>query len=452
MKRQRLENDLIQGNITQSLFRLALPVMGTSFIQMAYNMVDTIWIGRLGSGEVAAVGTAGFYLWLAFGVILLAKIGAQVNVAQSLGRKDEMAASAYSAAGLQGAMFFGLTYATLVFVFRYQLIGFFNINDAVVNSQAVAYLQIVVFAIFFSFINEVFSGIIIGSGNSSFPFKVNMVGLMTNIVLDPILIFGLLGMPRLGVKGAAIATLTAQILVTIIYIVFTKKQNFIFLKAKLFKKLYVKEILDNAKIGFPIGLHSVFFTFFSMVLARIVAEWGPTAIAIQRVGGQIESISWRTSDGFSSSLSSFIGQNHGARQKERVKLGYLKSIKIMTVFGLATSFLLIVLAEPIMGVFIPESQAIALGRDYLRILGLSQLFMCLEITTQGAFSGLGITKPPAIISILFNAARIPTALYLSSTVLGLNGVWWSVSGTSIFKGIIVVTWFMFVLKKYLGDS
>lgn len=451
-KNTRTANNLVSGNITTALFRLAIPVMGTSFIQMAYNMVDTIWIGRLGSNQVAAVGTAGFYMWLAFGFIVLAKIGAQVNVAQSIGKNDMASASTYSAAGLQSAIILGLLYTVSVYLLRYKLIGFFNIDDAYVNEMAVRYLQIVVFAIFFAFVNEVFSGVIIGSGNSEFPFKVNMVGLTTNIILDPIMIFGLGVIPALGARGAAIATLIAQMAVTVIYIIFTRKRKFEFLKTKLFQKMFLKEIIENVRIGFPISLHSLFFTLFSMTLARIVAFWGPLAIAIQRVGGQIESISWRTADGFSSSLSSFVGQNYGAGEKNRVKSGYLTAIRIMTIFGVFTSLLLIVFSREIMSIFIPETEAIALGSSYLKILGVSQLFMCIEITTQGAFAGMGRTKPPALVSIAFNAARIPIALFLSKTFLQLNGVWWSISLTSIFKGIILVVWFAFVLKKYLHKS
>lgn len=451
-KNIRTANNLISGNITTALFRLAIPVMGTSFIQMAYNMVDTIWIGRLGSNEVAAVGTAGFYMWLAFGFIVLAKIGAQVNVAQSIGKNDMASASTYSAAGLQSAIILGFLYTLSVYLLRYKLIGFFNIDDAYVNEMAVRYLQIVVFAIFFAFINEVFSGVIIGSGNSEFPFKVNMVGLTTNIILDPILIFGLGVIPAMGARGAAIATLIAQISVTLIYVIFARKRNFEFLKTKLFQKLFLKEIIENARIGLPVSLQSIFFTLFSMTLARIVAFWGPLAIAIQRVGGQIESISWRTAEGFSSSLSSFVGQNYGAGEKNRIKTGYLTAIRIMTLFGIFTSILLIVFSKEIMGIFIPEAAAIALGSAYLKILGASQLFMCIEITTQGAFAGMGRTKPPALVSIAFNAARIPIALFLSKTFLELNGVWWSISLTSIFKGVILVVWFAFILKKYLKDS
>ncbi len=185
-----------------------------------------------------------------------------------------------------------------------------------------------------------------------------------------------------------------------------------------------------------------------MYIARIVSVWGPVAVAIQRVGGQIESVSWRTADGFSSALCSFIGQNYGADNRERVKKGYITALRLMSIFGFFTSVLLIVFAEQIITLFIPETGAIIIGTEYLKILGLSQLFMCLEITSSGAFAGMGKTKPPALIGILLNLARIPLAIALSKTVLGLNGVWWSICITSILKGIILTAWFLMNNRNY----
>ena len=446
----RARTDLTSGEITGKLIKLAVPVMGTSFIQMAYNMADMAWIGRLGGLEVAAVGTAGFYAWLSFGFMILAKIGTQVNVAQNVGRNQYEKAGRYATAGIQAVIIIGILFATTALVFRESLIGYFNIGDDYVNSLAVQYLSIIVFGLVFNFVNEVFSGIIIGAGESRVPFKFNAIGLTVNILIDPILIFGLFGLPALGVRGAAFATAFSQFLVTLIFIVHLYKTNYPFFEFNIFRGFYKKEIIENAKIGLPVSIHSLLFTFFSMNIARIIAVWGPIPVAVQRVGGQIESITWRTSEGFSAALSSFTGQNYGAGKKERVKKGYISSLKIMGIFGAFTTFLLIFFAEEIFSIFIPERQSLLIGTEYLKILGLSQIFMSIEIMTQGAFAGFGKTIPPSIVSVLFNGLRIPLALILSkSSLLGLNGVWWSISITSVLKGIIIVTWFLIVLNKYM---
>ena len=110
---------------------------------------------------------------------------------------------------------------------------------------------------------------------------------------------------------------------------------------------------------------------------------------------------------------------------------------VVLLWGFFCTIVLIVFPAPIFRIFIPEAAVLPMGIDYLRILGVSQLFMCMEITTAGAFSGLGRTLPPSIVSTSLTVARIPMALLLISTPLGLNGIWWSITISSICKGIVL---------------
>jgi Na+-driven multidrug efflux pump len=203
------------------------------------------------------------------------------------------------------------------------------------------------------------------------------------------------------------------------------------------------------KLGFPIGIHSALVTIFAIFLARIIARWGATPIAVQKVGAHVEAISWMTTDGLATALATFIGQNFGARKWERVWKGFISGITITTALGISTTILLVFFSEPIFRIFIPEAQAISYGAVYLRILGYSQLFMCLEIATGGAFNGLGRTIPPSLVGITLTGSRIPLALFLSQEhILGLNGVWWSLSITSVIKGTVLFSWFLFLLYKH----
>lgn len=445
----RKNNQLLEGNISQAIIKLALPIMGTSFVQMAYNMTDMIWIGRVGSSAVAAVGTAGFYTWLAFAFILIPKIGAEVGVAQSIGREDFKEAKRYIRHTLQLVIALAIFYGSSLIIFRNSLIGFFNLGDIEITEMAISYLVIVSFGMVFYFINPVLSGILNGYGDSRMPFKLNVIGLIVNMILDPMMILGLGPLPALGVKGAALATIIAQFIVTCFFVYnIGKAKGDFFSGIYLFKKpdfIHVKSIV---KLGLPAAMQSGLFTIFSMIIARIIAQWGPVPIAVQKVGSQIESISWMTAGGFSTAISAFMGQNYGAQKWERIEKGYYVALRIVGVIGIVATSLLILGAKPIFSFFLPEAEAIAYGIVYLRILGLSQLFMCIEIATSGAFNGLGRTIPPSITGILFNALRIPLALILSSsTALGLNGVWWSISMTSVLKGIVLTTWFIFLLRK-----
>jgi Na+-driven multidrug efflux pump len=201
------------------------------------------------------------------------------------------------------------------------------------------------------------------------------------------------------------------------------------------------------KMGIPVAVQSGAFTIFAMIIARILSRWGPTPIAVQSVGAQIESISWMTAGGFQTALSAFVGQNFGAKKWDRIYKGYFTAIGIITVIGIITSCLLIFLPEQIFSIFIREQKVIDEGIIYLRILGASQLFMCIEIATAGAFNGLGKTIPPSIVGIVLNAMRIPGALLLSIS-LGLTGVWWSISLSSVLKGLILTSWFILFLSRH----
>lgn len=439
------KNNLTDGKIFKTIVVLSLPIMAQSFIQMAYNMTDMLWLGRVGAGAVASVGTAGFLIWFSFALITIAKIGAEVGVAQSIGRKDNLAARDFARNALQLTIFFGILYTFAMIVFSEHLIGFFKLGEGKVIEDAIGYLKIVSWGIVFTFINPVLSGIYNGLGNSKTPFYINSVGLIINIVLDPILIFTF----KLGVNGAAYATVFSQAVVTLIFIILFRSKRAPFAEFHFFKKPVPKVLRQIFAFGTPIGVQSGLFTLFASLIARIISQWGPIPIAVQKVGSQIEAISWMTAGGFSTALSSFVGQNFGANQWNRISKGYFTTLALSGAIGILASIFLIFFSEPIFAVFIPnDPEALRLGSDYLKILGLSQFFMCLEITSQGAYNGLGKTLPPSLISIFITGLRIPLALILSATtLLGLNGVWWSITATSIVKGLVLSGLFIHLLIK-----
>lgn len=439
--------DLTEGSILRRLIQLALPIIGTSFVQMAYNLTDMIWVGRLSSDAVAAVGTAGFFTWLASAVILVARIGAEVGTAQSIGKKDIDEAKRFIRHSLQLILVLSVIYGALLSVFRHPLIGFYRLGPTV-EEQARIYLLIVSIGMPFFTVNPVFTAIFNGAGDSSTPFKINVVGLITNIILDPILIFGLGPIPRMEVAGAALATIVAQFIASVLFFLQTKKRPELFSGLRILAKPdwnYIKRIV---KLGLPMAVQSAFFTTIAMIIARIIANWGPLPIAVQKVGSQIESISWMTAGGFQTAMSAFIGQNYGAKKWDRVYKGYFVGIGIISVIGVFATLLLIFGAGSLFAIFIPEPEAISQGVVYLRILGLSQLAMCIEIVTAGAFIGHGNSFPPSIVGIVFNFLRIPGALILSATALGLEGIWWAISISSILKGVVLGLWHLRYLKTH----
>jgi putative MATE family efflux protein len=432
---------LTEGKIGSALVKLALPIMGTSFINMAYNLTDIMWLGRLSTDAVAAAGAAGYFLWFGSSLVMIAQVGVGVMVAQLYGKGDSEGAKNYINNGLQLNLSIAILYSIFLYVFRHQIIGFFNIENANVSKMAVEYLTIISTGITFHFFNPVFSAILNSTGNSITPFKINTVGLIANIVIDPLLIFGFGPLPALGVKGAALATIMSQFFVTIIFLIIGKKYDTIYSHAKLFMKPRLPIIQNIVKIGFPpftqMGIHAGI----AIILTRILAVFGPVAIAVQSIGAQIESITWMTTEGFSAAISAFVGQNYGAGKIKRIKDGYVKGIQIVGGIGIFSTLLLIFGAEQLFTLFTPDDPiAIKEGIIYLHILGLSQFLMAIEIGTTGAFNGLGKTIFPTVNGIILNVLRIPAALILSRT-LGLPGVWWAIAISSNLKGIILFVLF-----------
>lgn len=440
--------DLLKGNILKSLISMALPIMATSLLQMAYNMTDMIWIGRVGSNSVAAVGAAGMFVNLSTGITAFLRVGGQVNVAHSYGAGDRDRAAGYARNAVQLGVLLSLIYGVLVCLLRKPLIGFFRFTNPEVISQAQIYLLIMGAFIVFNILNPIFTAVITATGNSRTPFRISAAGLVLNLILDPVLIFGVGFLPAMGVAGAAAATVFAQLVVFLLYLRYMKKDPHVFGKMRFFRRPD-RELLKNiTRIGLPASIQSVMFTVIGMVIGRIIAAWGETAVAVQKVGVQIESISYMAADGFSAATSSFIAQNYGAGQYDRSRKGYFTALGVMACWGVLTTCVLVFLPSFIFRIFIPEPEVIPLGVDYLRILGYSQFFMCLEILTAGAFSAYGKTAPPSLVSIVFTALRIPMAILLGKTSLGLNGVWWSISISSILKGIILVCLFIPFMKRF----
>lgn len=439
--------DLVSGKILRSLIALSLPILGTSFIQMAYNMTDMIWIGRVGSFAVAAVGTAGFFPWLGMALVYISKVGVEVGVSQAIGKGDRKERDKFIVNSILINISLAILYTIVIIAFRKPLIDFFNLGDMGVISMAHEYLVIVMLGTIFNFLNPIFTSIFTAFGNSKTPFVVNCIGLVFNMVFDPLLIFGFGPIPSLGVAGAAIATVLAQVVVTVIFIIVYIRNGYISGKKsiKYLDKGYIKNII---KIGMPSCLENGCFTIFAMVLGRIISNWGPTPIAIQKVGTQIEAISWMTAGGFGTALTTFIGQNYGAKKPDRIKTGFKATLGVSMAIGFLASIILIVFGREVFTLFIPEKEAIAGGIDYLRILGYSQIFICIEITTAGAFRGLGNTILPSVVSIVLTGLRIPMAILLASNeTFGVNGVWWSISITCILKGIIMISLYYLIFVR-----
>ena len=445
---KRMEGNLTKGPILKTLTKLAIPIMASSFLGTLYNITDMAWIGLLGSKAVAGVGVGGMFTWLSQGLAAMARMGGQVQVAQCIGRGERDRAHGFAQAAVQLATLMGMAYAVISLLFTRQMVAFFQLTDLEAQTAALSYTKIACGLIVFSFLTLTMTGLYTAQGDSKTPFLANLIGLVTNMILDPVLILGPGPFPKLGVVGAAIATVTAQAIVMTIMIlgVFIQKKENVLKGISLTAKIPKEYLSGICRIGIPTAIQGMAYCAISMVLTRMVSAYGAEAVATQRVGGQIESISWNTADGFAAALNAFIAQNYGAGKMDRVRKGYRASLWTVGIWGLLISFVFICFPQAIADIFFHEPKAVATAVGYLVIIGFSEAFMCVELTTVGALSGLGRTRLCSIISITFTSARIPLAIILGG-LIGLSGIWWALSVTSIVKGIIFTCTFLWITRK-----
>ena len=443
-----MEGNLTKGPILKTLTKLAIPIMASSFLGTLYNITDMAWIGLLGSKAVAGVGVGGMFTWLSQGLAAMARMGGQVQVAQCIGRGERDRAHGFAQAAVQLATLMGMAYAVISLLFTRQMVAFFQLTDPEAQTAALSYTKIACGLIVFSFLTLTMTGLYTAQGDSKTPFLANLIGLVTNMILDPVLILGPGPFPKLGVVGAAIATVTAQAIVMTIMIlgVFIQKKENVLKGISLTAKIPKEYLSGICRIGIPTAIQGMAYCAISMVLTRMVSAYGAEAVATQRVGGQIESISWNTADGFAAALNAFIAQNYGAGKMDRVRKGYRASLWTVGIWGLLISFVFICFPQAIADIFFHEPKAVATAVGYLVIIGFSEAFMCVELTTVGALSGLGRTRLCSIISITFTSARIPLAIILGG-LIGLSGIWWALSVTSIIKGIIFTCTFLWITRK-----
>lgn len=440
--------DLTKGSIKRQLFSLSLPIIGTSFIQMTYSIVDIAWVGRLGSESVAAIGSVGILMWIANSLALLNKAGGEVLVGRSLGTKDFDDARAFASQNCTMALILSILIGGIYFFAASPILSTFKMATPIHN-EAISYLKIISIGIPFYFVGFAMVGVYNGSGLSKIPFYITGSGLVFNMILDPLFIFGL----KMGTQGAAWATVISQITVFGLFMYQLRIRDKLFNNFSIITRLSRNKSAQILQLGIPIALLNILFAFVNMFLGRTASQaGGHLGLMALTTGGQVEAISWNTSQGFSTALSSFVSQNYGAGKIDRVKKSFMTTLKISGIFGFFITLMFVFFGTQIFGIVVPETEAALAGGLFLQIDGYAQMFSMIEITCQGFFYGLGRSRPPAIISILLNYARIPLAFFFVEIGMGLAGVWWAISISSMLKGAIALLWYVYKRKDYLKTT
>ena len=421
-------------------WKLALPAIAAQLVNVLYNIVDRIYIGHIpvyGAAALTGVGVTmpAIMIISAFAALVSAGGAPRVSMLMGKGAPD-------SAERIIGTCTFTLCAISLALtlimqLFAVPILRLFGASDATLP-YALEYISIYSLGTIFVQLSLGLNAFITAQGFSTTSMLTVTIGAALNIVLDPLFIF-VIGW---GTDGAAIATALSQLSVFLLFIYRLKVKQTLFPHLSLFTRLkrrYTSRILH---LGTPAALLNLAFAFINMYMCKIAASTGGhIGLMTLTAGGQIEAITWNTAQGFSTALSSFVAQNYAAGKVYRVLKAYRTTLWLTGCIGFVCTFLFVFLGKEIFAVFVPEEAAYMAGSVFMRIDGYSQVFMMLEITMEGMFYGTGRSVQPAVISIGGNVLRIPLSVYLVSIGLGVSGIWWAISLSSILKGACALLWF-----------
>jgi putative MATE family efflux protein len=428
--------------IRKKIYSMILPITIESVLQMTAGLVSMALIGRISSTDPTAVNAIGISSRITMIVWALFKgitTGASVFVAQAYGSNNYRKLKEVIQQTLLSSIILVLIFQQIIFWNAPALLSIFNPNPELLES-AVLYVRTISWGLPFVVIMLTVAASLQGTGNAKTPMLIALTMNLINITLSYLLIFGNLGMPSLGIKGAAVATATAQFCGAMIglYVLFSKGGVLNSLRGKAFFKINMKQVADVYKVGFPTSMESILWQIAAIILTKAILTFGDTAFAAHQLGLQAESISYMPAAGFGVAATTFIGHALGARNSQLGR-AYLKETLKGTLW--VTTFcasILIFLPTLVMGMLTNNVEVINLGAKYLIIMGLVQIPQNVSGVLNGALRGAGFTRVPMFVAAAgLWGIRVPLTLIatykFSSTIIAI----WVVMGVDlIFRFIL----------------
>jgi len=432
-----MRKDLTTGNITKTIIVTAVPMVLALLVQIGFNVVDAIYVGRISAEAIAAVSLAFPIMFFIFAIAGGIGVGATSVIARYIGAKEVKKADNAAEHALLAALVLGVIFTVLGMVFGKQilmLMGADSLLDLSWDYLGVIFLG-TVFVMVFVIVNSIFRG----EGDTKTPMMFMIIATVTNIILDPIFIF-LLGM---GVKGAAIATVISNIVGCVSIVtgfmmgkssIRIRPRNFHF-NFDILKKIFA--------IGIPSSLAQVSMSLSAFVMMRIVAYFGAYAIAAFGIAIRLDGIAVLPALGLMMALIPIIGQNIGAKKIERAEKSAYRAATIAALFSGSVGLLFFLFPSMFVSIFNTHQEVIQYGVSYLRIVPLAYAFIGINICISGAFLGTG----NALTSLFFTLLRviilvIPLALLLAFVFnLGIIGVWWAYPISLFISAVSSFLWF-----------
>jgi len=412
--------------LRSNILRIVWPATTESVLQMLVGIVATAMVGHLSAEAIGAVGLSSRVTQIVWAMFSAAGTGATVLIARAVGGNDRegIERTALQALVLAIALVSVLT-ALVVWQARALMMWLFTAQGKVLDLSFM-YLSIVALGMPFMAIMQVAGAIMRGAGNTRTPMGIAFLVNAINVGLTYSLIYGHFGLPALGLRGAALATVIAQA---------AGAASALFALTRLHAIISVGAVrqyrpqLDVVKrilaIGVPAAFEMIFWQAATIVLMRLILRFGAHELAAHQLGLTAESLSYMPAVGFGIAATALVGQSLGAKNPRLAERYVGEIVRVCAVLTVVTAGALFFLPEAIMGVLTNKGEVIRLGAIYLRLMALAQLPQQIAGVLNGALRGAGDTKAPMVIGFVgLWAVRLPLAWLLSVGFgLGIQGVW-----------------------------
>jgi len=425
--------------IPRALFRLALPVLASQMLRLGYQWVDALWVRGLGVHATGAVTTSLFVMWSIYALNDIFAIGITAYVSQLLGAGERSRAGVAAYKGLRASALLGLVGTALGVFAAPRIFALMNPDPRAVESGA-AYLAVVLCGSPFVLVGLTCEGIMRASGDTRTPLVIDLCAITLNAVLDPFLIYGWGPFPKLGVAGAAWATVFAQATMVAGFMVVAARGHRAFPLARRAPGPPVR-IGGMARVGAPAALIGVLFSVVYVAFARSASRFGAASMAVVGIANRIEALQFITSVAIGTAGAALVGQNLGARQPERAVRVIRTGIAWNLWISGTLSALLLVAPQLFLTLFSRDAEVLRLGVPYIRILTICLIVNGMEIVTAESVMGSGHTRSLSWIFSTFSLLRIPLAFWVPDwTGSGVLGIAWVITATCMVRGLIIVGW------------
>lgn len=425
MKKKFNRELILNGNMLQAILSIAIPVVINSFLQTMYNLTDTYWLGKIGTEQLAAINlvTPVQNIILNFGSGIT--VAGSVLVAQYIGAKDDENANSMANQIFACAMIFACICASLCFIFTPSIVRWLGADGNTLR-YGNTYLRIVVLDMPLLYTINIFSAINQAQGNTVKPMLLNLLGIVINMVLDPLLMIVF----DLNIAGAALATLLAKAPSALIaFYSLNRKSNLIHLDLKHLK-FEKDKMLSILRVGLPTAIGGSTMQFGFLLMSKNVYKYGTQAMAAYGIGNKVNGLISLPSNGIGSAVATIVGQNVGANQYDRAKHGYCLSRRISVIFLFIGGMILSrpFISASIVSIFSTDAEVIAMAADFLSIMAFWCWTNGIYNSTIGLFQGTGHTE----VNMIVDASRLWIfrfiTLFICETVfqMGVRSVWYCV--------------------------